>query len=745
MMLKEMIVEKSRKHMELLYPMGAFAASSVLAFSSEDMAAAPLICAFSGALPPVSSTAFSIGGILTYLTMESAGKNAFMMIAFILVSIGKWFVREDDSPKNAAFITLISMAFGGLVCGFLIDRSPVQSLINMALAAVGAAAAFFIRTGADAVMGGQRRLYADKLTLTALGGSFMLFMTLLSGLSFSFVNAGAVMGCLVILCAARFFGSYGGVICAVITGAALLAGETELGTHTVFFGAAGLAAGFCRSSSRITLTAVFTAVDLAGLLAVGMDDMAFCIQADTVIGGMIFLMLPEKLIVTCGRFFTGTTGESRDFAGKEMEFAAGALCDIRENITGVMSALAEKKIPYSMKEDVCGQVCGRCRNKLDCWEKNYERTNRLFIRLEQKKLSDISTVSAGFECIKRREVLEGFERARREEAYSRILLARINENRKLLFSQMEASEEIVRSLAGRLNVNISAGMTAGLCRTLDKCGIAYSAAAAYYNNRGRLIAEIYLSEEERELPRGLCKTLSRELGVTLCSSAPFRCGRETRLRFNQQTKYSLSYVSRQMSAAENQPCGDKCGMFTDGLGKAYIYISDGMGSGSRAALDSEISSRLFIRLIRSGMGCSGAVKLINSIMLTKPSDESFATLDIAQIDLDTGDMTIYKSGAAATLIRYSDAVVMYSLASNPVGIIPDPMTGRKDCKLRGGDVVAMMSDGVPEAAYPYIKEQFGLDTEQEKLAENICGYSHKIMSGVMPDDVTVTLTRLVEN
>ena len=744
-MLKEMIVEKSRKHSEILYPLGAFAASAVMAFSSSGMAAAPLICAFSGAFSPLSSVAFSLGGIITYLTSESVTENAFMMIAFVLVSIGKWFIRDDDTPKNAAFITFVSMAFGGLVSGFLISRSPIQSLINISLSLLSALAAYFIRTACEALCN-KHSLYADKRTLTALGAAFMLIVTLLSGLSFSVINAGDVLGCVVILCASRFFGCYGGVICAVITSAGLLAGQTELGLQTVFFGAAGLAAGFCRSYSRITVTAVFTAVNLSGQLAVGMDEMSFFIQADTVIGGALFLLLPEKFIVSCGRFCTGTVAESTDFAGKEMEFAAGALCDIRENITSVMNALQARKIPYSMSADVCEQICGKCRNKLDCWEKNYERTNTLFQKLELKRLSDINTVSAGFECVKRREVLEGFERARREEAFSKILFARINENRKLLFSQMEASEEIIKSLAGKMNVNISKSMTASLCRLLDKSEIDYSAAAAYYNNSGKLIIEIYIpSRSEKEIPHGMCKTLSRELGVTLEYSGPFRCGKETRLRYNQQTRYSLSYISKQMSARHNEPSGDKCGFFTDGLGKAYIFISDGMGSGSQAALDSEISSRLFKRLIRSGMGCEGAVKLINSVMLTKPSDESFATLDIAEIDLDTGDMTIYKSGAAATLIRYSDAVVMYSLSSNPIGIIPDPVTSKKDCKLKRGDIVVMMSDGVPEAAYPYIKEQFSMDINREKLADNICGYSHKIMSGVMPDDVTVTLSELIEN
>ena len=61
--------------------------------------------------------------------------------------------------------------------------------------------------------------------------------------------------------------------------------------------------------------------------------------------------------------------------------------------------------------------------------------------------------------------------------------------------------------------------------------------------------------------------------------------------------------------------------------------------------------------------------MINSIMLAKSNEESFATLDIGKINLETCELTLYKSGAASTLIKYSDSVMMFNSPSNPIGIV----------------------------------------------------------------------------
>lgn len=740
MMLKEMIVEKSRKYGVFIAPVGYFLCAVLAAAASMGNITAPLVCALAGAVAPVCTAAVSVGGIIAYLLMEEVNNSGFIICSLILITAGKWIMREDNNPKTSSFVTFISMAFSGIVFGLVVDGEISAAALNVLYSVLTSCAVYFIMQAIDA-LSFPSSMTADRKTLTSMAVLFVLSTSLLSGLSLSVLNAGIILSSFIILCACRFFGCVGGVICGVLTTVGIFLGNGDLGIQTAFFGAAGLIAGFLSRCSRVTLASAFSGTILMGQLATGMNDLSFCVQADIIIGGIIFMLIPERLVTMGGRFCAGTVKDSSEMLGKEIEFAAKSLTDVRKNIMDVMTVFESRKKTDDAVDKVSEKICSKCKKRLDCWEKNYEITNSCFRKIE-KGQTDIFPI--GIECINKNKIFEEFEKCKREEAFSKMLSVRLNENRSFLFSQMEASEDIVASLSARVSVNVSKSVTATLCRTLEKYGIEFNSAVAYYNNQ-RLVAEIYLPEKNEYDSAELCSVLSRELSVDLEFSQPFSSEGETRLRFNQQTRYAVEIGKSFISAKEGEQSGDVCGYFTDGLGYGYAYLSDGMGQGSSAAVDSQLTAAFFKRLIRLGMSCEGAIKMINNILLARSGEESFATLDIAKINLETGGVTLCKSGASPTLIKYGDSVMMFSFASNPVGIIHDMYSTVKECDFSEDNVLVMTSDGVPENSYLYIKEQLSMEIPLEKLSENICTYSRKITSGNPPDDITALSIKLIKN
>ncbi|MBE6844620.1 MAG: hypothetical protein E7508_02735 [Ruminococcus sp.] len=738
-MLKEMIVEKGRKYSTVLIPFTVFLCSVIVVFATDGHVTAPLLCALAGGLSPLGTTAACIGGVLAYLSAGQFAEGGFIICSLVLITAGKWIMKEDNTSRTSAFVTFISMAFSGVVFGLVVTGSLRQAVLNILYAAICGVSAYFVMETAD-ILSFPNSISADKKTLTSLSAAFVLAIAVLCGLEFSVINTGIVLSVFVLLCACRFFGCSGGVVCGVLGSAGIFLGCSALGLQTAFFGAAGLLAGFVSGYSRITMTAIFSGVILLGHLATGVNDTSFFVQADVIIGSILFLLIPERLVTRGGRFCAGAVRENTEYLGKEMEFAARSLSDIRKNVMDIMAVFACKQKSADNIEKVSSKVCGKCRNRLDCWEKNFENTNSAFMKIQSGRMG---IFPAGFECVSKNKILEEFERCKRDDAFSKMLMLRLNENRSFMFSQMEASEDIVNSLSSRINVNISKSMTSILCRTLDRYSVEFNSAIVFYTNENRLVAEIYIRENVEIDIEQMCDILSRELSVPLECPHTFACPGETRIRFSQKTKYSLDYAQFQLSAQEGEQSGDTCGYFTDGLGYAYVFVSDGMGHGSRAAVDSQITAKLFKRLVRLGMSCEGAVKMINTIMLAKSEEESFATLDIAKINLETGGVTLCKSGASSTLIKYGDSVMMFSFASNPVGIIHDAHTCTRECSFSEGNVLVMMSDGVPENAYMYIKEQLILGTEPDELAENICRYSRKITSGTPQDDITAVCIKLV--
>ena len=134
--------------------------------------------------------------------------------------------------------------------------------------------------------------------------------------------------------------------------------------------------------------------------------------------------------------------------------------------------------------------------------------------------------------------------------------------------------------------------------------------------------------------------------------------------------------------------------------------------------------------------------MVNSIMLSKSSDESFATLDIAKINLDTGELTLIKSGASATLIKHDDSVIMVNASTFPVGIINETKPFVKKFSFSKGDSIVMLSDGVSDKSYQYIKTlMLEDDSEQERVPERICDNAKKFFSG-RRDDITVLTAKL---
>ena len=94
-------------------------------------------------------------------------------------------------------------------------------------------------------------------------------------------------------------------------------------------------------------------LNFCGQLIFGMDDASFCMQADAVIGCLIFMILPERILMN-GNLLADKISEpgGEKLVNARMEFAAGALVDVRKNVEDIIKALESKSVSYSNVEKV---------------------------------------------------------------------------------------------------------------------------------------------------------------------------------------------------------------------------------------------------------------------------------------------------------------------------------------------------------------------------------------------------------
>lgn len=155
-------------------------------------------------------------------------------------------------------------------------------------------------------------------------------------------------------------------------------------------------------------------------------------------------------------------------------------------------------------------------------------------------------------------------------------------------------------------------------------------------------------------------------------------------------------ISASQYAASGTINGDCCGWQDIGGGRTVMVVSDGMGKGKKAAAESLLVTKTLISLLKAGVTPDLALKMINTVMLMKDDEESYATVDLAIIDRISGKVKFYKIGAASTLIRHREKVEEVKLSAVPLGIVNGLKIRYMEAELKKDDWIIMMSDGVSD-------------------------------------------------
>lgn len=134
--------------------------------------------------------------------------------------------------------------------------------------------------------------------------------------------------------------------------------------------------------------------------------------------------------------------------------------------------------------------------------------------------------------------------------------------------------------------------------------------------------------------------------------------------------------------------------------RVLVAVSDGMGAGPQAALESGLAANLVEEVLRAGFSAAVAVKAVNTALLLRSTEERFATLDLAVVDLARHEMELVKVAGAPTFLRRGSDVVVFRAESLPVGILQDVRVEPICHRMEPGDMVVLVSDGAlgPPAA-----------------------------------------------
>lgn len=639
------------------------------------------------------------------------------------------------SLSTAAITLLLScIASAADMSEFNVSMRMISSLLSACIVYAAAFIGGQLRTGSAVKVRGLNAVYLAMIYMTAAAT--------LCSVSIGPFNAGRVLACTAIPAAAKKRRAAGGAVMGALSSVSVMMCSSALAGNTMLLAAAGLiCSAFC-DLGRVVPAIAFMLSAAAALATSGLNSDTFNMLADIIAGAVIFTAIPYNLFskMMSKFLFLGSAADNAgQTASSRLTFAAMTITDIRKRLALISDTVEARAEDPDLADRVMPQLCEECRLFDEC------RKNGCAKNLT-RQIRNGSGAPTAVGCIRAAELPKLIKICRESQLADRAEAVRMKELRLLLREQLGTMSDLLNDLSFRLSRRreIDVKLSAAAKNYFERLDFTGVRACVYTDESLGRHVEVYLSgsfeQQALSVTAGLCRALELDLelpGVTAAGSI-------TKLEFDETAPFEANFGS--YSAAGSSLCsGDAVETLGCSAGEKYVLISDGMGSGKRAQLDSQISLQLACRLLRSGVSMSTAQRLINSVLGVKDWEESFATLDLLRLDLFAGRAEFLRSGAAPAYLIRDGGAVRIECDSFPAGILVSCDPDVYSCKLFDGDIIIMTTDGAPE---DICERALGLcsedpDAEAEQLAFRL-GSSCVGRGQEKQDDLTIAAVRITD-
>ncbi len=725
---------------------GFLAAGTVIGngapFCTAATSVTPLFCgvaAFAGAM-----LKFLIGGDLTGFATEIISMPA---VIFARAAITLLFGRKI-TPKGTAVLSASAYIICGIAVAFQYEfTAALVAAIVFRGITVGCGSYFAAK--AFSLAGKGFGLTVESTVSYAV--VYTVLICMLCGISLGTVNAGRTAGLLVTAVFAYRYGISGGGVAGAVSAFAFGTASASMCQTSAITVCSGLAAGLAAKRGKLFSAALFLGTTVGCSLVYGMPADTLKLIPDTAIAAVLFCVVPENIMKKpIGAEFLPPASAVKQY-GSRLRFAASAISDVKSSFTRAADIFERKQSRSNIASEVCEKVCSMCRSSAFCGDGDEQRIKGCFAPtekiLETKGFiteKELYKIPEG--CVRRNMLAETFNQLHRLDLLEKRSGSVTGCMREITLEQLSGTEDMLNyfSKGSEQFPCCDERLSEYVCEALSEYGVASPSATVFSDKDGRVYIECFyeglLKARLETVTERFEKICDREFDMPEVISL---CG-TTRLCFSEFPVFAAETGRAAVNGREDTS-GDSDAFFRDGYGNVYLLISDGMGSGVRAAVESCMTVSLMTRIIRAGLGINAAVRLINLLLLTKSADESFATIDLMKLNLFTGRAEIIKLGAAQSFIKSNGTVKTVESWSTPVGIVSTVEISKRNIQLSDGDEVVMITDGIGEECFPRVRElMLSAGVTPQDCAERIIFAAENSNQGknCHVDDKTVCVVKL---
>lgn len=693
------------------------------------------------------------GTVIGYLF----GPAELSFFRYLVTSIGICAIRMllNGAFKNTArpFFSAITVGLVTLSTGIVSAQSDTGEIVlSVAEAIMAASGAYFINRALTVIE--KETVGLSREDLGSVVVSFSIIFSGLLSVQIADASLGRIIAVSVIMLASRFAGVLPGTVCGVVFGfVSLLCGAD--GSIAVLLALSGLMSGIFSSCGKYGVLVSFI-VSVFVCTSLSSDEQMVLYLIESVLGAVIFLLIPKTVGIKIGKLLAPMPiieppeGLKRSVIMR-LGYAANALGEVSETVENVAGELSKINAPdfSDVFDGVEELACRGCSLRVHCWESKRNDTVTAVIDMTKAIKNGsgemLSFVSEEFKgrCLRSGKVADAVQKCYTQYASRIAAENRIEEVRGALSDQFGGIANLLNDLAGEIEEgeifdNVAANNIIAALKNID---VLVDGCFCKIDKYGRMSVEIRIKNTKDKIINRM--QIMRQVSLSCDRDFDAPCvtsfGDETLVNIIEKCTLRADIGVNQIVSSPHSMCGDSYKYFLDGKGRFLMVLSDGMGTGGRAAVDSAMASGLMGKLIKAGFGYDCALSILNSSMIFKSTDESLATVDIAAIDLYTGRCDLFKAGAAPTLVRRSGRTGKAQSTSLPAGILRDVSFDKATIRLHPGDILLLMSDGACNEGTEWICaeiESWDKGNAQE-LSEHISNCAKRRRSDNHEDDITV--------
>lgn len=733
---------------------------------------APFGVAAAAAVPKGGMWAAVLGAMFGYLLPSPVYVSVRYSAALVAVAAIRWSLSELKSvnthPLYAPTVAFLPLLLTGLTMVFLNGSLNYSAALYLAESFLGAGVAYFLTRSSNLLMGlsgdGRSRsggLY-DSGDVAALAVSAGVMILAFSGVSVAGVSVGRILTVLMVLYCARMGGISGGAVAGVTAGAVQGLSTAGLSYLSGAYGLGGLMAGVFSPMGKVaTAVAFIISHGVASLQAGTGNSLVFTGAVEVAAATVAYMLLPRSRRL--GELFgvrkdSLSGGALRNNIVMRLRYASEALSSVYDSVDQISQKLSALCAPnlqgvYNRSTET---ICAGCGMSAVCWRKYKDQTvenfSQLSRTLKEKGKAETSdfTQEFGERCTRAGEMRDEINKN-----YGRYLLKeaaelRASQVRDAVEEHFKTTAGILDEMAGEFSLyqHFDEEAAQRVEDILRDNGVIPVEVCCRLDRYGRMTIEAEIQRErQKRLNRAVfTREISAACGRTFSPPCVSNADDKCRIQMCQRPVFQVGRGFSQYCARNGSFCGDSTNVFADGCGRLIAVLSDGMGTGGRAAVDGAMTSAMAESLLKAGIGFDSMLQTVNAALIAKSGDESLATMDVACIDLFTGKAEFRKAGAACTVVRRGRKVELIEASSVPVGIMPNVEFACYQRDLSAGDVVVLVSDGVVASGTEWLQDLVLNWDEEENpnlLAQCITEEAQKRRADGHEDDVT-TLVLVLE-